>query len=45
MNKIGAALLRLGHTDVRMIDWKGALPKGDAADLFALEGARDELTR
>jgi hypothetical protein len=43
MDKIGEALLRLGHTDVRVIDWRGAPPKGDAADLFALEGARDEF--
>jgi hypothetical protein len=43
MKWIGAALLRLGHTDVRLIDWKAAPPKGDAADLFALEGARDEF--
>ncbi|MHB1025787.1 MAG: phage/plasmid primase, P4 family [Desulfobacteria bacterium] len=43
MNKIGEALLRLGHRDLRIIDWKGAPPKGDAADLFALDGARDEF--
>jgi putative DNA primase/helicase len=43
MQQIGAALLRLGHTDVRVIDWKGAPEKGDAADLFALEGARDDF--
>jgi len=43
MQRIGAALLRLGHVDVRIIDWKGAPEKGDAADLFALEGARDEF--
>lgn len=43
MDKIGAALLRLGHTDLRLIDWKGAPEKGDAADLFQLEGARDEF--
>lgn len=43
MAKIGAALLRLGHDDVRVIDWKGAPLKGDAADLFALEGARDNF--
>ncbi len=43
MEKIGAALLRLGHSDVRIIDWKGAPPKGDAADLFAFEGARDDF--
>lgn len=43
MNRIGTALLRLGHDDVRDIDWKGAPEKGDAADLFALEGARDDF--
>lgn len=42
MDRIGAALIQLGRHDVRMIDWKGALEKGDAADLFALEGAMDE---
>jgi AAA domain len=42
MDKIGTALLRLGHSDLRIINWKGAPEKGDAADLFALESARDE---
>lgn len=43
MGRIETALLRLGHGDVRVINWKGAPPKGDAADLFVLEGARDEF--
>jgi putative DNA primase/helicase len=43
MDKIGAALVRLGHRDLRVLDWKAAPAKGDAADLFALEGARDEF--
>jgi hypothetical protein len=43
MERIAAALLRLGHRDVRMIDWKAAPAKGDAADLFALEGAMDDF--
>jgi|GEM_PF-1999632 len=42
MKRIGEALLRLGHGNVRMIDWKNAPPKGDAADLVCLEGWRDE---
>lgn len=42
MARIGAALLQLGHHDIRRIEWKGATEKGDAADLFALEGAADE---
>jgi putative DNA primase/helicase len=43
MDKVGAALLRLGHEDVRLIDWKAAPDSGDAADLFSLEGAADEF--
>jgi hypothetical protein len=43
MGRVSAALLKLGHHDVRRIDWKGAPEKGDGADLFALEGARDEF--
>lgn len=43
MAQIGASLLRIGHRNLRQIDWKGAPDKGDAADLFALEGARDEI--
>lgn len=44
MNKIGAALLRLGHRDFRIIEWKDAPDKGDAADLFRQEGAMDEFS-
>jgi putative DNA primase/helicase len=43
MNRIAAALHRLGHRDVRIIDWKGAPGKGDAADLVATEGWRDDF--
>jgi len=43
MDRIGAALLRLGHRDVRVIMWQGAPASGDAADLLSLEGAVDEL--
>jgi AAA domain len=43
MKRIGEALLRLGNRNVHMIDWKGAPEKGDAADLFALEGAADDF--
>jgi hypothetical protein len=43
MARIGAALHRLGHRDIRAIDWKGAPDKGDAADLFQLEAAMDEF--
>lgn len=42
MVRIGAALHRLGHRDIRSIDWKSAPAKGDAADFFQLEGAMDE---
>ncbi|MBE0568743.1 MAG: AAA family ATPase [Deltaproteobacteria bacterium] len=42
MARIGAALHRLGHRDIHEIYWKGAPDKGDAADLFQLEGAMDE---
>ena len=42
MQRIGAALLRLGHRDLRSIDWKDAPDKGDAADLVSLEAWRDE---
>jgi len=42
MVRIGAALHHLGHRDIHAIDWKGAPDKGDAADLFQLEGAMDE---
>jgi putative DNA primase/helicase len=44
MKRIGEVLLRLGHRDVRVIAWKGAPEKGDAADLFGLEGAADEFS-
>jgi len=43
MDRIGAALLRLGHRDVRVITWQGAPASGDAADLLALEGGLDEV--
>jgi hypothetical protein len=43
MERIGAALLRLGHAGVRVITWPGAPPKGDAADLVELEAWRDEF--
>jgi putative DNA primase/helicase len=39
MQRIGAALLRLGHENVRTIEWLGAPDKGDAADFFQLKGA------
>ena len=42
MSRIVAALHRLGHRNIRAIDWKDAPDKGDAADLFQLEGAMDE---
>jgi putative DNA primase/helicase len=39
MQRIGAALLRLGHRNVRTIDWTFAPDKGDAADFFQRKGA------
>jgi|GEM_PF-3406732 len=42
MERIGEALLRLGHGNVRRIEWKNAPPKGDAADLVGFECWRDE---
>lgn len=43
MNRIGEALVRLGHRDVHTLNWEGAPPKGDAADLVYLEGWRDDF--
>jgi hypothetical protein len=43
MARIAGVLQQLGHKDVRLIEWKAAPPKGDAADLFALEGAMDDF--
>jgi putative DNA primase/helicase len=43
MDRIEAALLRLGHRNICVITWKGAPPKGDAADLVGLEGWRDDF--
>jgi len=40
MAAIGKALRRLGHKNVRIIDWPDAPPKGDAADF---KGSDDEL--
>ena len=43
MERIGAALVRLGAQNVRVVEWAGAPEKGDAADLFQHEAAKDEL--
>jgi hypothetical protein len=40
MRAIANALRRLGHKDVRIIDWPDAPPKGDAADF---KGSDEEL--
>ena len=42
MARIGASLKRLGATDLRLIDWKAAPDKGDAAEFVSLEAWRDE---
>jgi hypothetical protein len=43
MGEIFDSLVRLGHRDIKFIDWKDAPAKGDAADLVSLEGWRDEF--
>src|SRR5262249_39950581 len=43
MERIGAALVRLGHTDVRTITWSAAPPKGDAFDFFQSGGTNAQL--
>lgn len=43
MERIAGVLNKLGHRDVRLIDWKAAPAKGDAFDLFELEGAADDF--
>lgn len=43
MQRVGAALARLGHTDVRTIAWSAAPPKGDAFDFFHLGGTDAQL--
>lgn len=42
MDRLAQQLVELGHEDIRVVDWKEAPPKGDAADFT---GAEDELTR
>jgi hypothetical protein len=43
MERIAAALKRLGQQDLYLIEWKGAPPKGDAADLVEREAWKDEF--
>lgn len=43
MARIAEALTRLGCHGIRVIDWKNAGDKEDAADLLAMEGWRDDF--
>jgi hypothetical protein len=45
MDRIGAALLRLGCPSVRVVAWQEAPVKGDAADFVAQHGAGEVLDR
>ena len=43
MKRVGAALLRFGHPNVRVIVWPGAPSKDDAADFFQLKGTLEKF--
>ncbi len=44
MQRIATALRRLGHTDVRIVDWPEAPEKGDAHDFLDQGGTLEALT-